>query len=196
MYSITNGSSSSTLRTQDQVEAEILKRQNMLAASSTDDITLLSKKKKRVTKTRSHDIPYQSSPVTMPPWLRETEERVKTGVSIRATDIDTGREMMVSSQEILSGGERKSTPLRARGINSVKRVNGVNDMVKSEADFIHRPQRNSISLIREHFEAPPPDVHTSQSHSHTRTRRQNSLENSDSGRESMVLEPDTVVVNT
>lgn len=57
MYELASGNST---RTREEIEADLSHHQNMLAASSTDDITLISKKT-NVTKTRSNDIPYQTA---------------------------------------------------------------------------------------------------------------------------------------
>lgn len=111
------------------LEAELSHHQSMIAANSTDDITLISKKKK-VTKTRSSDIPYSSSPSHQEPqqgkqstlphlsfMALQDKKRLSNGSAVKyplettrktsdevipATDIDTGRTVMVSrSQENL-----------------------------------------------------------------------------------------------
>lgn len=60
---------------------------------------------------------------------------------------------------------------------------------KADVNDLRRKFENTISMSHA--------VHQSTSHSHSqiRTRRRNSIENSDSGRESMILESDTVANN-
>lgn len=115
-------------RSRQELEFEMLHRQQILAASSTDDITLLSKKKRPVGKTRSHDIPYQAIPdysspspdlpfskqhrptnsftlgATPPPSLPAKRE-----ILVKATDIDTGMSVMVPSNESSKMEKRSSS---------------------------------------------------------------------------------------
>lgn len=120
VYGVTSGDN--LLKSHEEIEADLYRRQNMLAASSTDDITLISKKK--VTKTHSSDIPQgnpsffgkgSSLPHNMrkiklsqfshqplkslsPPGRGHTPPTpAVTSSFVPATDIDSGETVLVSN---------------------------------------------------------------------------------------------------
>lgn len=210
-----------------------MSRRQVIAASSTDDITLISKK--RVTKTHSSDLPYQPSAASpkhhrgLQPYnvLQEEKRALKESHIngyIPVTDIDTGSSVLVQKRGDLNSSsagtnrhENKASscsPMHTNGsIPPLKSIRN-HTHAKSFDSTVSEPQakgkRNSRNLelqdkadvndLRRKFEntiSMSHAVHQSTSHSHSqiRTRRRNSIENSDSGRESMILESDTVANN-
>ena len=226
----------------------------MLATSSTDDITLISKKKK-VSKTLSGDAPYCYSNPNMaaesPPMrnrgLKISLKEISRGKrsyqplqnnaagsplkrEITATDIDTGRTVLVSSQDNLDtppalvevrdvskasscspahqappgiGTIQAHTHSRSFDLadmdsgSKVKHRNAVNSEL-SEKRGVHvlkgvfensSPSRQQTTPTSRHNGN---SHHQPRAHSHNGPGRRNSTENSDSGRESMVLDSDPV----
>jgi hypothetical protein len=208
----------------------------MLAASSTDDITLISKKKK-VTKTRSSDSPYRNSDPTMPPSpsmrnrglklplkksykpLRQEryplEQRNGTEAITAATDIDSGRTVLVASRDNIDyNNQPLSVVVQSHSVNNAKasscsptnpappRLGNIHAHAYSksfdvaELDLGSKVNyRNAVNgehdvrKLRGMFESPPPGQQAPPTSRQTGNfGRRNS--NSDSGRESMVLDCD------
>ena len=141
MYELTNGTPT---RTREEIEEEISRRQNMFAASSSENITLISKKK--VTKTRSSDIPYQFTPdyqespparhskvfslghVTQQSYKPVETSKEDANLSplkisrrssdfLQATDIDTGRPISVPNQKISVTGGNSNNEYESKGVS-------------------------------------------------------------------------------
>lgn len=225
-------------RTGDQLETH---RQNMLAASSTDDITLLSKKKKRVSKTLS-DSQHPSSSAQYPSSLASREGgsskrgklnpqkqdnmthqsfHEKRAVSngrnplekshkkiIPATDIDSGQSVFVTNRDHKSmscSPSHQPHPPKLKAIqthvhsksfdsapsepikgSSVKHRNNINAELSNRSHGVNT-LRGNFERLSHDISAPPPKSNGHTHHSRS-TGRRNSTENSDSGRESMVLD--------
>ena len=229
MYEITEISSGHSMKSTNVM------RQNRL--SSSDDITLVSKKK--VTKTRSSEIPYQST---------ATQHLVKPSHSIQyMSNLSThySQPYVETIEELTSGelrGRDKAVSDRTSPIENGRRKEGfvritnidtgvsvlaascghLTDLSRDNHSILHRShataERNSESKLKHKsldfdclevqrlmnktmFSSPKTysqqsTANDTQSHSHPhphpRAGYQNSTENSDSGRESMVLESDGI----
>lgn len=168
-------------RTREQIEADITRRETALAASSTDDITLISKKKRAVKKTRSSDVPCGSfapsheSPVrrgkaTNPVALRAERQSHDTTTQEKRL---SGNRSIVFPLEVAS--QRSSALVEATDIDSGESV-----LVASQdnSDYLFQNQallasnRNdkASSCSPTHSAKPtPPTMKTIQAHAHSQS---------------------------
>lgn len=169
-------SNSPSPRTKEQMEADIANRQNMLAASSTDDITLISKRKK-VSKTRSSEAYYRYSDPTL---LEENQPRRNKGLKLPLSQVLRANHQSYKAEKRsggkrprspLEGSQRNSSAIRATDIDTGQSVlvASQDNLEYQQAEVPSRGKKASSCSPSRSVNPPPPKLKTTQAHAHSRS---------------------------